>query len=350
MIEELLKDVQELEEHDGGDCPERGVRGIQRALGVSSWGGHIMVVTDSPAKDVNLIPEVVGVAYEMGVSVHFFFSRIGCSNDFSRYQEIAKVTNGLVVYDASSFQILIDYLNTRSLSPFHILTVPPTHTVLPNSDSLECYVLGISLLTKDFVISVSLQHEAIPVDLEILDPETSIREQRELKLTQFFKYSAIAGEWKICSDHASNLIVRNSQRTEFDLTIRIVENNISQYLDYRHPKGIRSGHVFVISSKLDMLSLKTLSFLQIIGESGSYLGRVTVNYCESSSYFDHLEGYYTIPTEPYKFQFNGFDRREIPFVIDNDALYPPAGISTCIINTPLFLHAIHLLGNSTPHQ
>ena len=125
---ELLRNVNSLSAHGGGDCPEYGMTGILKTIELINAIGmfnekdlticdsvrnrgthHVIVLTDASAKDDYLYTQVInGAKAEADVTIHMFFSGRSCSGSYGNYETVATDTGG----------VIIDSINSASFEEF----------------------------------------------------------------------------------------------------------------------------------------------------------------------------------------------------------------------------------------
>jgi len=160
-LNKLKTDVEALNTHDGGDCPELGMEGILRALVLSYENSHVIVLTDASCKDCEKKDDVVKFATQLNVRIHFFFSgEYGCGDSFAGYKYVQNATRGISVNTIESFTSLSLFIaelrskrSIRSIDSF--LT-----------SSHKCQTFNISAFAIKFELVVNESSTSV----KILDP------------------------------------------------------------------------------------------------------------------------------------------------------------------------------------
>lgn len=57
--EEIMHELNKIQVHGGGDCPEMGITAVIEALRAAKPNSHIYVFTDASPKDTNLVNEAL---------------------------------------------------------------------------------------------------------------------------------------------------------------------------------------------------------------------------------------------------------------------------------------------------
>ena len=212
-LEQLNMTVENITAHDGGDCPELGMEGILRALGLAYDHSQVIVLTDAGCKDYDKKERVVELARAKKTKIHFFFSRHGCRTDFEHYRYVQHKTGGVSVDTIESF---------RSLS-FFIAKLNPEETSKRSvhvKDSLlysfnKCQTFNISVFTTKFELVVN--HNSTFVT--IYDPlGYSVKNQRiSDDLSGYVsKGEPRHGSWRICTvDEASEFTISKNDILDF---------------------------------------------------------------------------------------------------------------------------------------
>ena len=108
---EFISALEALRPHDGGDCPERTLKGILNALAEIKESGAIFVFTDASANDNHLKGEVIASARAKGTTISFFGDQDCSIAGDSTFDEIAKPLRGHRVRSISRSSSLTEMMS-----------------------------------------------------------------------------------------------------------------------------------------------------------------------------------------------------------------------------------------------
>jgi hypothetical protein len=315
---DLLNDINGLDANGGGDCPEYGMTGILKALelldginnpDVQDEGRHnLIVLTDASAKDDSLYQTVLNNANVMNkpnVIMHFFYSGVGCSNNFGHYETIKNATGGFSVsqINAGSFNEFVAGFIAFSQSSLSISAIASSKRTTPAS----CVTADISHFIQEFASLLETSQSTAT----ITKPDGST-ETVTIFTNSFAVYSADdpqPGIWRAC---VSSGTLQWSLKIAIDLDLSVdylKEGENGVLLPTSKLSYACDSHSFTIStSKLSEISLNHSLYLDIIDNSGDILQFTELIECDGT-----LSGSITLPYGPVQYQLRGYDISLIPF-------------------------------------
>lgn len=330
-LNQLLTDVNALTPHGGADCPELAMTGMLNALNLSSFQGHIIVLTDAGPKDINLTSDVIQRAQELQATIHFTLSTPLCSNG-SQFFDIAHATGGIIVEDLTSLTALSRHLNRFFRSDFEAVVANASVTPSDDGSNMTCKNVSVS----QFVRSLSLGVAPTPgrtADIEIFQfPDLIVVDTTISALTFYTFEDPSAGQWVVCSSDPGFSIIM-TDITDFDLTVQFVEYNLdtdSIYLSPYSPRNTTNGIVYAYSSRVGDLSSERMPYFDMVDPSGFVANQIPLQQCEMGS-SQSLQGEFTIPDFPFELAFTAFDTKGLAVKVSNPIQYEP--VNAAIICT-----------------
>lgn len=159
--EELLQQVNAISPSGGGDCPEKSVTGILRAIDAASFGSRIHVFTDASSKDGMLKESVKSAAKAKEIYINFAVTG-SCSPIDPVYEEIARDTGGqLVVLEnvSSAVENYFDLVEPELTGDFEpLILVSKTlgeaseDFYIPVDSTMTSFVINVSMETKGTIL------------------------------------------------------------------------------------------------------------------------------------------------------------------------------------------------------
>ena len=234
-VNDLVKDVNALYAHGGGDCPEFGMIAISKIIDlinsvrssevdVQQEKHNIIVLTDASAKDDSLYLEVIDKAIESDITVHFFFSGGGCSSAmFENYTTVANGTNGITVsqIDGSSFSLFVNYI--QYTQDKEAVDINPIASKKRSAEG-DCTQFSISLFAKSFSTLFKTTHSTV----NITKPDLTT-ESLDVFGSSFTVYNVenpLPGVWKACVQ-TGTLTQSLSVSEEIEIQINYVLEDIN---------------------------------------------------------------------------------------------------------------------------
>jgi hypothetical protein len=311
---QLLSDVNVLYAHGGGDCPELGMTGIQNALGLSSSGGQLIVLTDASALDGHLTNSVISQASNLNVIIHFMYSHSsGCGSGYPYYDQVKNATGGFRLDDLNRFQDVAMILQNRSTAYNSISTsVNTPESGGSETDMADCKGIPVSSLSELLSVAINPQGGAARVSLTMPDDTVSFDETVSSFTVKDFS-SPESGVWIVCviSGRAE---IKQSQEVRFDITAEFLRQDESTgvyYTDAVPPHTRSEVTVLLFTMQKAKLSLSQSHKLKLVNEAGNAIAEVTLSLCES-----FLEGRYTLPTVRHRLFYEGFDTSNTTLIVD----------------------------------
>ena len=223
-VSELLLDVNSLRASGGGDCPEYGMIGIQKALqlleavGMKSKpfrnGKHnIIVLTDASAKDGNLRQSIISYfeTSDYDITVHNFFSGTGCGAAiaFGNYAALADATGGFVVSEinAQSFPTFVEFVRASTTS---------------KRSTSFCESFIVSQFVRNFTILIITEDTA--VNLAIPDGTTVTLYTEGRSFIIYSVSDPLVGEWRACASDTTIELTVNFV-VALDFTVSYLEKD-----------------------------------------------------------------------------------------------------------------------------
>ena len=233
-LEALKNDVEAINAHGGGDCPELGMEGILRALSLSNINSHTIVVTDAGCSDCEKKDQVISTAQLLNVKIHFFFSDGDCSDDFKDYKEVQIATGGVHVTSIESFEklsLLITELDSTESKQSICSTYPYS--------LYTCQTFIISVFTIKFELFINQNSTST----KIYDPMGHSVESRHIS-DDFSGYVSNgdprSGSWKICN-------VDKKTPSKFTLTKKdILGFSVDYYQDGHYSNAIPMAGIHIL--------------------------------------------------------------------------------------------------------
>lgn len=156
----MRNDVLTLTASGGGDWPEYGMNGLNITL-QTMWpwnspamipGSQVIFITDAPAKDVDIMMDVIDEARELQVCIHLFLSTYS-QFGFDNYVTVAERTGGTIVRaTATEFHDLLQLFGAFSTSykgDSSCLTFYNTESKRKRRSSHEqCHTFKVSTFTS----------------------------------------------------------------------------------------------------------------------------------------------------------------------------------------------------------
>ena len=311
---QLLSDVNALYAHGGGNCPELGMTGIQNALGLSSRGGQLIVLTDASALDGHLTNSVISQASNLNVIIHFMYSHSSdCGSGYPYYDQVKNATGGFRLDDLNRFQDVAMILQNRSTAYNSISTsVNTTASGGSEADMADCNGIPVSSLSELLSVAINPQGGAARVSLTMPDDTVSFDETTASFTVKDF-LSPESGIWTVCvvSGRAE---IKQSQEVRFDITAEFLhqdEGTGVYYTDTLPPHTRSEVTILLFTMQKVKLSLSQSHKLKLVNEAGNAIAEVTLSLCES-----FLEGRYTLPTVRHRLFYEGFDTSNTTLIVD----------------------------------
>ena len=159
--EELLQQVNAISPSGGGDCPEKSVTGILRAIDAASFGSRIHVFTDASSKDGMLKESVKSAAKAKEIYINFAVTG-SCSPIDPVYEEIARDTGGQLVVLENVSSAVEDYFDlvepglTGDFEPLMLLSKTlgesSEDAYFPVDSTMTSFVINVNMETKGTIL------------------------------------------------------------------------------------------------------------------------------------------------------------------------------------------------------
>ena len=235
QLRQLKSDIEAINIHDGGDCPELGMEGILKALSLSLENSHVIVLTDASCLDCEKKDRVIKNARSVDVKIHFFFSGYGCGDDYNflDYRDVQHDTGGVSVATIESFKSLTLFITELQSAADE--SKRSVHSTL--SSSYKCQTFNVSL----FTIKLKLIINQNSTFAKIYDPLGYNVKNRHISddLSGYTSSKPRNGSWRICTA---------DETSKYSVTRRdILDFFVDYYQDGHYCSAIPTAGMYVPS-------------------------------------------------------------------------------------------------------
>ena len=232
----MREDILDLRAHGGGDLREYGMNGLNLTL-QTKWpeelggfdtmteGSQVILFTDAPAKDVDIMMDVIDDACARKVCIHLFLSTYSTTG-FEGYTTVAEQTGGTIVRaTATEFHDLVQIFGDFSTSysgDSSCLMFYNTKRKRRSSHE-QCYTFKVSTFTS--VLKLLITTEQL---------QTTVQKPSGVKVTNstihgYGAYREVRpepGEWSVCVE-SGTLSVSFNNRVLLDFLVTFVKEDES---------------------------------------------------------------------------------------------------------------------------
>lgn len=222
-VNDLLTDIAGLQAYGGGDCPEYGVTGIQRALQLiyntsyehdTNSNNNIIVLTDASAKDA--VGQDLFLLFGSPVRIHFFFSGTGCDGDFPTYKMIANTYQQDI---NSNKGIIVNEISVEGLELFFEALNADINMGKRNTDN--CHSLDISTVVTGFQVILLTSEPSVEITMP--DGTTFTVATIGNSFAVYKDSYPQPGSWSMCVALTGQLTVELTFSTSLELAIKYVK-------------------------------------------------------------------------------------------------------------------------------
>ena len=249
----LLRASDSMYATGGGDGPERQLRALLATLNVKDSdgipvmipGSQIVLLTDAPSHDEELIVNVTNQAVMQKVCISFFLSQTA----WVGYQNISDATGGTVVFsiDRTSFATFnADHEATQCASHYGLdyharkrplVPDPPSPVdhvpILHHNDTMCKY-----FTTSRFVSTVIVTGQTAQDSMIVTKPDgAEVRVFSNIRREKIFRDSAPqSGQWSVCvSTGTVTITVEKTDSMSATVNYLKIENSTEFFLEYTPP-------------------------------------------------------------------------------------------------------------------
>ena len=232
-LKDMLDDISDLMAFGGGDRPEYGMNGLQTALRTEwPWessamieGSQVFLFTDAPAKDVDIMMDVIDEACARKVCIHLFLSTYETTG-FEGYTTVAERTGGTIVRaTATEFHDLVQIFGDFSTSyrgdSSCVTYYSEKNKRKRRSSHEQCHTFKVSTFTS--VLKLRITTEQL---------QTTVQKPNGVKVTSrtirgYGAYREVRpepGEWSVCVENGT-LSVSFNNRVLLDFLVTFVKED-----------------------------------------------------------------------------------------------------------------------------
>ena len=173
-------------------------------------GSQMVVLTDAPSKQPELEDEVVKLAKQLEVCIHFFIEQ---SNEI--YDRIAMETHGTLLV-GSSYWSFTNFITAYPMDSCNFLTEDSGRD--KRSLSLQCRQFNISRLAANLRISINSPTGSLLTITRPNGTQTSITSGNN-DLAFYTETNPACGSWSVCSSNNEILNIKVITSDHTDVTV-----------------------------------------------------------------------------------------------------------------------------------
>ncbi len=234
-LQDFFEAVRGLSANGGGDTPEYALHAMLEAfeaLGpedrpVLTRGSQIVVITDAPSKQPELVTQIIQTANERGVCIHFFLSDDPTGDGI--YQQIATGTTGTLIENFENgelSQFIAAYSSTPCLPT--ILSSPTVNnprpmrgkrqvdTPLEEDNTCQTFTVNQFSILLKLTINAPL---GTLVNVTRPDLSQSVATSGTGDFAVLSESNPLPGDWQACANDGANISISFALTIEIDITL-----------------------------------------------------------------------------------------------------------------------------------
>ena len=244
-LQEFLNATENMYAHLGGDDPERQLRALQATLDATDSNGYavmipgsqIVLLTDAPSHDEELIENVITQAKKQNVCINFFLSY----SNWTGYWTIAIKTGGAVVYSEDPTSVdTFNYTHSASqCADYYKLQYDrqPRSAPSPDNTAEKCKYFSTSLFTSKVSATVNTTADLMRVTKPDGD-EMLVSNAQEEKT--FHDSTPQSGIYRVCVDNGTlTITVEKTENMSAIVKYLTTENSTVVFLRHTPPPACK---------------------------------------------------------------------------------------------------------------
>ena len=199
--------------NSGGDCPEFCYDGIIEAFNyvydgysvMAVEGSQVIVITDAPSKGNYTSDDVINLANENDVCIHFFLGgkSKNCFEDIpgsiDEYKKIASETGGTVVSSKFDFTVFVQRYKE---SPCGFLE--PNDRRRRSDEDTPCQSFSVSSLGCLLTLAIETKDKSVtltrPNGTQVIINVTNPQQHSEQEVVLYSEVNPPSGTWEVCGE------------------------------------------------------------------------------------------------------------------------------------------------------
>ncbi|KAF1746889.1 hypothetical protein GCK72_023347 [Caenorhabditis remanei] len=341
----FMRQLSKVYVHGGGDCPEKTLTGILKALEISLPSSFIYVFTDARSKDYHLEDEVLNIIQEKQSSVVFVMTG-DCGNrthpGFRTYERIAAASFGQVFHlEKSDVSTVLEYVR-------HAVKQKKVHMMYEARErgGVTVRTIPVDKHLSELTISLSGdKDDSDNLDIVLKDPEGRTLDKRmyskeggtiDLKNVKLIRLKEpTPGVWTVTTNSRLKHTIRVFGHGAVDFKYGFASRPLDR-IELARPRPILNQNSYLLVNMTGLLPPGTVGEIDLVDYHGHSLYKAVASPHRSNPHM-YFAGPFIPPKGLFFVRVKGYDEDNFEFL-----RIAPTAIGSVIVGGPrAFLAPIH---------
>ncbi|ULT80160.1 hypothetical protein L3Y34_010619 [Caenorhabditis briggsae] len=341
----FMRQLSKVYVHGGGDCPEKTLTGILKALQISLPSSFIYVFTDARSKDYHLEDEVLNTIQEKQSSVVFVMTG-DCGNrthpGFRTYEKIAAASFGQVFHlEKSDVSTVLEYVR-------HAVKQKKVHLMYEARErgGIVSRKIPVDKHLSELTISLSGdKDDSDNLDIVLKDPEGRTVDKRQyskeggtidLKNVKLIRLKdPTPGVWTVTTNSRLKHTIRVFGHGAVDFKYGFASRPLDR-IELARPRPILNQNSYLLVNMTGLLPPGTVGEIDLVDYHGHSLYKSTASPHRTNPHI-YFAGPFIPPKGLFFVRVQGYDEDNFEFL-----RIAPTAIGSVVVGGPrAFLSPIH---------